>query len=726
MIVKTDHSKTQKFEDSTPKIYNHKRVNELEFSDSTGDDFLDVAFTQKAYNDLIAHAKSSLDLEICGVFVGQVDEAEDNATVHVQAIIQGDEAEQKRIQVTFKQKTWNRIYEILEQDYPDLLIVGWYHTHPGFGVEFSDMDVFVHKNFFPSPTQIALVTDPLSNDFALCINSPKGIATLEWFQVAEQKIRCHNPNYKADSKEVQKKLKNALRKIEKLQKKLPDFSKEDDAKKLATLSEADRADFVIMQGVNSPQRIFPKIEPDLYNNLNLLGELTPDQKIARRILKLHNQKLSFRQRYRGQRLHAVEKLGRLLLLHKMAMSAELEYQWERADIFWREMYDQFKVVYKQNKVWQTVVENLATIHGVKKLNDPEQLRQILMNEIFMDAHCGFYNDRIRQIQKLRSDDRAFVHYLFLQELVKLSELSAHKQVAILSPPTKAYVRLLEAKKRRKQAIRLCSQVLLQNPGDTDLQNRLAELHFADTIRKVKKRSSKPKNWRNAKTLSKGIQVMTALHKSYPENTTVEGFLGRLHAIRAVQLGNSLQHSEQALVEAQKAAILFEKAVQRPNNSNGRKSNGSEKRRKLVTKTPTSLSKRSISKIQKKGFPFTFWLFSKQNRSLKVQAAIAVILVALTISIGIYDFEARRTRNMAYEAVLQAVDNDDYIRILDEAERFLSTSPFNKNDVRIHEVIEHYKSAFVRWFLMQDDNLNNEALFRIKRYEAFNSQFTKQG
>ena len=36
-----------------------------------------------------------------------------------------------------------------------LKIVGWYHTHPGFGVEFSEMDLFIQQNFFGGPAQIA-------------------------------------------------------------------------------------------------------------------------------------------------------------------------------------------------------------------------------------------------------------------------------------------------------------------------------------------------------------------------------------------------------------------------------------------------------------------------------------------------------------------------------------------------------------------------------------------
>jgi hypothetical protein len=43
-------------------------------------------------------------------------------------------------------------------------IVGWYHSHPGFGVFLSDRDRFIHLSFFNSPHQIALVYDPQSRE----------------------------------------------------------------------------------------------------------------------------------------------------------------------------------------------------------------------------------------------------------------------------------------------------------------------------------------------------------------------------------------------------------------------------------------------------------------------------------------------------------------------------------------------------------------------------------
>lgn len=153
---------------------------------------LRVAIERRAYADLLAHAKESLEAEVCGVLVGQVCEDSEGPFVHVEAAIRGAAATEASTHVTFTQATWNSIHATLERDYPKLRIVGWYHTHPGFGVEFSDMDLFIQKNFFSGPTQIALVTDPLSGAVAICVNTPAGPGYLPrfWVDGREQPARA--------------------------------------------------------------------------------------------------------------------------------------------------------------------------------------------------------------------------------------------------------------------------------------------------------------------------------------------------------------------------------------------------------------------------------------------------------------------------------------------------------------------------------------------------------
>lgn len=106
------------------------------------------------------HARSSPKAEVCGVLIG----GEGGNTAIVQACIAGQNAAQGGAHVTFTQDTWEHIYQIKDKNYPDARIVGWYHSHPGFGVFLSDHDLFIHQNFFSSPQQIAWVYDPHSDE----------------------------------------------------------------------------------------------------------------------------------------------------------------------------------------------------------------------------------------------------------------------------------------------------------------------------------------------------------------------------------------------------------------------------------------------------------------------------------------------------------------------------------------------------------------------------------
>jgi len=144
---------------------------------------LRVSLSREAWADLIAHAKESLSAEVCGVLVGDVCEDDRGIFIDVYATIRGTAAREARAHVTFTHETWNQIHTALDRDYPGRQIVGWYHTHPGFGVEFSAMDRFIQENFFSAKTQVAFLSDPLGSDIALAYNGDDGIDYLPRFWV---------------------------------------------------------------------------------------------------------------------------------------------------------------------------------------------------------------------------------------------------------------------------------------------------------------------------------------------------------------------------------------------------------------------------------------------------------------------------------------------------------------------------------------------------------------
>lgn len=123
-----------------------------------------VVMKQSILNAIRRHGQERTDVEICGVLVGKGYRDDEGPFIYVEGAIRGDHAASQVAQVTFTGQTWNHIHTLLDSVWPEHRILAWYHTHPGFGVFLSEMDLFIHENFFAGPDQFALVYDPLSGD----------------------------------------------------------------------------------------------------------------------------------------------------------------------------------------------------------------------------------------------------------------------------------------------------------------------------------------------------------------------------------------------------------------------------------------------------------------------------------------------------------------------------------------------------------------------------------
>jgi len=118
-----------------------------------------IRITSKAYNEILKHIGEDEENELCGVLVGKVYQDKHGFYLEVTNVIRGEHSESKGSGVTFTHDTWNYVHEMMDSRFRDQEIVGWYHSHPGFGIFLSDMDEFIQKNFFGNPSQVAFVID---------------------------------------------------------------------------------------------------------------------------------------------------------------------------------------------------------------------------------------------------------------------------------------------------------------------------------------------------------------------------------------------------------------------------------------------------------------------------------------------------------------------------------------------------------------------------------------
>jgi proteasome lid subunit RPN8/RPN11 len=154
--------------------------------------YFQVIFRQSVLDQIHRHGKAHPQVEVCGVLVGDIFHDAQGPYAYVQAAIQGNDAVNKQTQVTITSQTWSRIHETLEKEHPDKRIVGWYHTHPGFGIFLSGMDLFIQDNFFNEPWQVAFVHDPLGGDEGVFVWRD-GAATREPHLIEDDTGEAHPP-----------------------------------------------------------------------------------------------------------------------------------------------------------------------------------------------------------------------------------------------------------------------------------------------------------------------------------------------------------------------------------------------------------------------------------------------------------------------------------------------------------------------------------------------------
>jgi proteasome lid subunit RPN8/RPN11 len=118
-------------------------------------------FAPAVHANVWEHARADKGVEICGVLVGKWGRDAGGPFVAVSETIRGEAATNKFAEVTFTHETWARINAEMDSKYANLAIVGWYHSHPDFGVFLSDRDRFIQQHFFSGPGQLAYVVDPV-------------------------------------------------------------------------------------------------------------------------------------------------------------------------------------------------------------------------------------------------------------------------------------------------------------------------------------------------------------------------------------------------------------------------------------------------------------------------------------------------------------------------------------------------------------------------------------
>ena len=123
---------------------------------------INVVVTQGALKQIVAHCNSNTNVELGGVLLGRPYHNNRQTFVQIEAAIPAVSDDNGPVHFTFTADAWAQIH-VDRTAYPQLEIVGWFHTHPDLGVFYSADDEVVHAAAFTQPWHVGLVVDPVRN-----------------------------------------------------------------------------------------------------------------------------------------------------------------------------------------------------------------------------------------------------------------------------------------------------------------------------------------------------------------------------------------------------------------------------------------------------------------------------------------------------------------------------------------------------------------------------------
>jgi len=122
-------------------------------------DAFSILIRKTVLEEILDYSERDLRRELGGFLLGEARAGADRHVV-VRHFLPAADVHSQRTSLTFTHETWAAMAREAARCYPEDMVVGWHHTHPGLGVFLSGYDLFIHRHFFNEPWQIALVVDP--------------------------------------------------------------------------------------------------------------------------------------------------------------------------------------------------------------------------------------------------------------------------------------------------------------------------------------------------------------------------------------------------------------------------------------------------------------------------------------------------------------------------------------------------------------------------------------
>ena len=126
-------------------------------------DDVKVYIKQDVYQALEKFALADIRHERGTILLGDYYEVMGSVHVVISNYIEARYTDASASTLTFTHETWEYVHQEHDAKYSEKKIIGWQHTHPGYGIFLSNYDLFIQENFFNLTFQVAYVIDPIQN-----------------------------------------------------------------------------------------------------------------------------------------------------------------------------------------------------------------------------------------------------------------------------------------------------------------------------------------------------------------------------------------------------------------------------------------------------------------------------------------------------------------------------------------------------------------------------------
>lgn len=131
---------------------------------STSQEPFEVYLKLESLNGMQRVCKEALPNETIGLLVGSHNVSRGFHYTIVDGFLVG-ETKSSRISVEFESGAMGPLVAELRTRYPGSMLVGWFHSHPGYGCFLSHTDLVTQRSYFREEYHAALVIDPIKGVF---------------------------------------------------------------------------------------------------------------------------------------------------------------------------------------------------------------------------------------------------------------------------------------------------------------------------------------------------------------------------------------------------------------------------------------------------------------------------------------------------------------------------------------------------------------------------------